>query len=97
MGYVQLVVMPCLFPQALLPVLTKRGIVPNIQTFCNLALGCHRPQDGLQLLADMKVSGIQAWAGPMVLRSTLGMLRKKSGWGEVGVLPNSPNLCTETG
>nr|KAF6490729.1 pentatricopeptide repeat domain 1 [Molossus molossus] len=42
--------------QTLLPVLAKRGIVPNFQTFCNLAIGCHRPQDGLQLLADMKKS-----------------------------------------
>ncbi|XP_053521288.1 pentatricopeptide repeat-containing protein 1, mitochondrial [Artibeus jamaicensis] len=42
--------------KALLPVLAKRGIVPNLQTFCSLAIGCHRPQDGLQLLADMKKS-----------------------------------------
>lgn len=42
--------------KALLPVLAKRGIVPNFQTFCNLAIGCHRPQDGLQLLEDMKKS-----------------------------------------
>ncbi|CAK6444490.1 unnamed protein product [Pipistrellus nathusii] len=42
--------------KALLPALAKRRIVPNVQTFCNLAIGCRKPQDGLQLLADMKKS-----------------------------------------
>lgn len=44
--------------QALLPILAKKGIVPNLRTFCNLAIGCHRPRDGMQLLADMKKSQV---------------------------------------
>lgn len=42
--------------KALLPVLAKRGIVPNLQTFCSLAIGCRRPDDGLHLLSDMRKS-----------------------------------------
>lgn len=42
--------------KALLPVLAKKGIVPDLRTFCSLAIGCRRPKDGMQLLADMKKS-----------------------------------------
>lgn len=42
--------------KALLPILAKKGLVANLRTFCNLAIGCHRPEDGMQLLADMKKS-----------------------------------------
>ncbi|XP_027730168.1 pentatricopeptide repeat-containing protein 1, mitochondrial isoform X2 [Vombatus ursinus] len=38
----------------LLPILAKKGIIPNMQTFCNLAIGCIGKIHGLQLLEDMK-------------------------------------------
>uniref|UniRef100_G1MYH3 Pentatricopeptide repeat domain 1 n=1 Tax=Meleagris gallopavo TaxID=9103 RepID=G1MYH3_MELGA len=44
--------------KSLLPALAKRRISPNLQTFCNLAIACHRKKDGLQLLSDLKRSGI---------------------------------------
>ncbi|CAM5142871.1 unnamed protein product [Eretmochelys imbricata] len=44
--------------KGMLTALVQRGISPNIQTFCNLAIACRREKDGLQLLLDMKKSGI---------------------------------------
>lgn len=41
--------------QSVLPALVKRGLSPNLQTFCNLAIACHQEKDGLQLLSDLKV------------------------------------------
>ena len=47
--------------QSVLPALVKRGLSPNLQTFCNLAIACHREKDGLQLLSDLKVINSAAW------------------------------------
>ncbi|XP_066416678.1 pentatricopeptide repeat-containing protein 1, mitochondrial [Molothrus aeneus] len=44
--------------KSMLPALVKRGLSPNLQTFCTLAIACHNQQDGLQLLSDLKRSGI---------------------------------------
>lgn len=41
--------------QSMLPALLKKGLSPNLHTFCNLAIACHQEKDGLQLLSDLKV------------------------------------------
>ncbi|OXB82784.1 UNVERIFIED_CONTAM: hypothetical protein H355_000482 [Colinus virginianus] len=44
--------------KSLLPALAKRRMSPNLQTFCSLAIACHQQKDGLQLLSDLKRSGV---------------------------------------
>ncbi|XP_043945296.1 pentatricopeptide repeat-containing protein 1, mitochondrial isoform X2 [Protopterus annectens] len=48
--------------KALLPVMEERGLSPTIQTFGNLAFGCRKQKEGLELLADIKKSGFNVSA-----------------------------------
>ncbi|XP_029102376.1 pentatricopeptide repeat-containing protein 1, mitochondrial isoform X1 [Scleropages formosus] len=44
--------------KAFLPLMTERGLTPDLHTYCNLAVGCRRKKDGLKLLSDMEAAGI---------------------------------------
>ncbi|XP_023670785.2 pentatricopeptide repeat-containing protein 1, mitochondrial [Paramormyrops kingsleyae] len=44
--------------KALIPMLAERGLTADLQTYCSLAVGCSRKEDGLQLLSEMQASGI---------------------------------------
>ncbi|XP_038068403.1 pentatricopeptide repeat-containing protein 1, mitochondrial-like [Patiria miniata] len=44
--------------KAVLPLIQQKGLFPNLRTFVNLACECSRAKDGIQLLKDMKVAGL---------------------------------------
>ncbi|ETE59757.1 Pentatricopeptide repeat-containing protein 1 [Ophiophagus hannah] len=46
--------------KSLLPLMLQNGLSPDLYTFCNLAIACRRHKEGMQLLSDMKRSGIKA-------------------------------------
>ncbi|XP_026560108.1 pentatricopeptide repeat-containing protein 1, mitochondrial [Pseudonaja textilis] len=45
--------------KSLLPLMLQHGLSPDLYTFCNLAIACRRRKEGMQLLSDMKQSGIK--------------------------------------
>ncbi|XP_058013815.1 pentatricopeptide repeat-containing protein 1, mitochondrial [Ahaetulla prasina] len=45
--------------KSLLPLMLQSGVSPDLYTFCNLAIACRKYKEGMQLLSDMKRSGIK--------------------------------------
>lgn len=72
-GFLETDVHICIL-QSLLPALAKRSLSPNLQTFCSLAIACHREKDGLQLLSDLKVIKINLYCLGFKLQKARGAL-----------------------
>ncbi|XP_077992546.1 pentatricopeptide repeat-containing protein 1, mitochondrial-like [Glandiceps talaboti] len=44
----------------IVPVITSKGLYPDLRTYVNLACACFRKEDGLQLLREVKAAGLVA-------------------------------------